>query len=65
VLAAAACLSVLSALMLGPWRWLHLNTLFDDWIFARNGAFAFANAAPMMYAWHAYSWGLLGCFVVS
>jgi hypothetical protein len=27
---------VLAALFLGPWRWLHLNTLFDDWIFARD-----------------------------
>src|ERR1700686_3206137 len=36
LLAAAACLSVLSALMLGPWRWLRLDTLFDDWIFARD-----------------------------
>jgi pimeloyl-ACP methyl ester carboxylesterase len=36
VLAAAACLCVLSALLLGPWRWLRLDTLFDDWIFARD-----------------------------
>jgi hypothetical protein len=27
---------VLAGLFLGPWRWLHLNTLFDDWIFARD-----------------------------
>jgi pimeloyl-ACP methyl ester carboxylesterase len=26
----------MSALMLGPWRWLHLDMLFDDWIFARD-----------------------------
>jgi hypothetical protein len=25
-----------AALIMGPWRWLHLNTLFDDWIFARD-----------------------------
>jgi hypothetical protein len=35
-LAAAATLLVMSALMLGPWRWLHLDMLFDDWIFARD-----------------------------
>jgi hypothetical protein len=35
-LAAAATLFVMSALMLGPWRWLHLDMLFDDWIFARD-----------------------------
>jgi pimeloyl-ACP methyl ester carboxylesterase len=34
LLAAAVCLFVLSALLLGPWRWLLLDTLFDDWIFA-------------------------------
>ena len=33
-LAAVASLSILSALMLGPWRWLRLDALFDDWIFA-------------------------------
>jgi hypothetical protein len=32
----AAGLLMLAALFLGPWRWLHLNTLFDDWIFARD-----------------------------
>jgi hypothetical protein len=36
LLAVAACLFVLSGLMLGPWRWLRLDTLFDDWIFARD-----------------------------
>jgi hypothetical protein len=36
VIAVAAGLFVLAALFLGPWRWLHLNTLFDDWIFARD-----------------------------
>jgi len=35
-LAAAATAVVMSALMLGPWRWLHLDMLFDDWIFARD-----------------------------
>jgi hypothetical protein len=35
-LAAAATLFVMSALMLGPWRWMHLDMLFDDWIFARD-----------------------------
>jgi hypothetical protein len=35
-LAAAAGLFVMLALMLGPWRWLHLDMLFDDWIFARD-----------------------------
>jgi hypothetical protein len=34
--AIASGLFVLAALFLGPWRWLHLNTLFDDWIFARD-----------------------------
>jgi hypothetical protein len=34
--AAAATLFVMSALMLGPWRWMHLDMLFDDWIFARD-----------------------------
>jgi hypothetical protein len=34
--AAAAGLLVISALMLGPWRWMHLDMLFDDWIFARD-----------------------------
>ena len=35
-LAAAAALFAMWALMLGPWRWLHLDMLFDDWIFARD-----------------------------
>jgi hypothetical protein len=26
----------LVALLAGPWRWLHLNALFDDWIFSRE-----------------------------
>jgi hypothetical protein len=30
----AGCIAF-AALMLGPWRWLHLAPLFDDWIFAR------------------------------
>jgi len=34
--AAAAGILVMTALMLGPWRWLHLDMLFDDWIFARD-----------------------------
>lgn len=25
-----------AAFIFGPWRWLHLDTLFDDWIFARD-----------------------------
>lgn len=36
LIAIATGLLVLAALFLGPWRWLHLNTLFDDWIFARD-----------------------------
>ncbi|MEA2821489.1 MAG: hypothetical protein QOJ86_3493, partial [Bradyrhizobium sp.] len=36
LIAIASGLLVLAALFLGPWRWLHLNTLFDDWIFARD-----------------------------
>jgi pimeloyl-ACP methyl ester carboxylesterase len=36
LIAIASGLFVLAALFLGPWRWLHLNTLFDDWIFARD-----------------------------
>jgi hypothetical protein len=35
-LATASGLLVMAALMLGPWRWLHLDMLFDDWIFARG-----------------------------
>jgi hypothetical protein len=35
-LAAVVSLLILSALMLGPWRWLRLGALFDDWIFARD-----------------------------
>ena len=35
-LAAGAGSFVVVALMLGPWRWLHLDMLFDDWIFARD-----------------------------
>jgi len=35
-LATASGLLVMAALMLGPWRWLHLDMLFDDWIFARD-----------------------------
>jgi hypothetical protein len=27
--------SVLAAFVLGCWRWLHLDSLFDDWIFSR------------------------------
>jgi hypothetical protein len=26
----------LAALLVGPWRWLHLGDLFDDWIFSRE-----------------------------
>ena len=29
-------LLLLAALLLGPWRWLHLGNLFDDWIFSRE-----------------------------
>ena len=25
-----------AALLVGPWRWLHLGDLFDDWIFSRE-----------------------------
>jgi hypothetical protein len=32
---AAAGLLTFAALMWGPWRWLHLAPLFDDWIFSR------------------------------
>jgi hypothetical protein len=35
-LAVAAGLFAMPILMLGPWRWLHLDVLFDDWIFARD-----------------------------
>jgi hypothetical protein len=31
-----AGLLVLAALLAGPWRWLHIDTLFDDWIFSRE-----------------------------
>ena len=29
-------LLLLAALLVGPWRWLHLGSLFDDWIFSRE-----------------------------
>lgn len=32
----ATGLAVFAALLAGPWRWLHLAFLFDDWIFSRN-----------------------------
>src|SRR5260370_20416308 len=35
-LAAAATVFAMSVLMLGPWRWMHLDMLVDDWIFARD-----------------------------
>jgi pimeloyl-ACP methyl ester carboxylesterase len=35
-LAVAAGLFAMPILMLGPWRWLHLDVLFDDWSFARD-----------------------------
>jgi hypothetical protein len=31
-----AGLIALAALLTGPWRWLHIDTLFDDWIFSRE-----------------------------
>jgi hypothetical protein len=27
---------LLTALLVGPWRWLHLDALFDDWSFSRE-----------------------------
>ena len=27
---------LIAALLAGPWRWLHLDTLFDDWSFSRE-----------------------------
>lgn len=32
----AAGLVMLAASLLGPWRWLHIAPLFDDWIFSRR-----------------------------
>ncbi|MGY4479203.1 hypothetical protein [Bradyrhizobium sp. USDA 3364] len=36
-----ASVLLFAALLVGPWRWLHLDALFDDWIFSheyiRNG----------------------------
>lgn len=29
-------LLVIAMLLVGPWHWLHLDTLFDDWIFSRE-----------------------------
>jgi hypothetical protein len=29
-------LLALAVLLVGPWRWLHLGPLFDDWIFSRE-----------------------------
>ena len=26
----------IAAVLAGPWRWLHLGDLFDDWIFSRE-----------------------------
>ena len=31
-----ASVLLLAALLVGPWRWLHLDALFDDWIFSRQ-----------------------------
>jgi hypothetical protein len=33
---AIAGLAAFAALLAGPWRWLHLAPLFDDWIFSRE-----------------------------
>jgi hypothetical protein len=33
---ALAGTAAFAALLAGPWRWLHLANLFDDWIFSRN-----------------------------
>ncbi|GAC1333757.1 MAG: hypothetical protein NVSMB20_06810 [Bradyrhizobium sp.] len=33
---AIAGLTAVAALLAGPWRWLHLAPLFDDWIFSRD-----------------------------
>jgi hypothetical protein len=27
---------VIATLLVGPWHWMHLDTLFDDWIFSRE-----------------------------
>ena len=35
-IAIGAGLFGLAALLAGPWRWLHLGNLFDDWIFSRE-----------------------------
>jgi hypothetical protein len=32
----AVIVVVLAAVLAGPWRWLHLDTLFDDWSFSRE-----------------------------
>src|SRR4029077_16937277 len=34
--AIVAGFAVFAALLAGPWRWWHLNILFDDWIFSRE-----------------------------
>jgi hypothetical protein len=31
-----AGLIAFAAMLFGPWRWLHLSPLFDDWIFSRD-----------------------------
>jgi hypothetical protein len=36
LVAIGAGLLGLVALLAGPWRWLHLGSLFDDWIFSRD-----------------------------
>jgi hypothetical protein len=36
LLAISSISLLLAAFMIGPWRWLSLDILFDDWIFARD-----------------------------
>jgi hypothetical protein len=35
-IAAGGGLFGIAAVLVGPWRWLHLGDLFDDWIFSRE-----------------------------
>jgi hypothetical protein len=35
-IATGGCLFGFAAVLAGPWRWLHLGDLFDDWIFSRE-----------------------------
>ena len=45
LIGAALGMTTFAVLMVGPWRWLHLAPLFDDWIFSRN---YIRNGSPIL-----------------